>query len=234
MASELNDAVSRGHLRQQVTTRILSGVFQRRFPSGCRLVTQKLAEMFEVSPTPVRESLVELESLGIVDLLPNRGAVVRPFGPREVREISQIRRILEVEATRLACGRGDDASLAEMEHELERLRKSKLNAKRAQSGRQIDSRLHNLISSACGSRRLASEIQRYLTLFRALRDVSHQYDGWMIAADMPDQHLAIVRPLRDGATDAAASAMDSHLCSVAELLAGVMFDPSVTARATAV
>ncbi|MHC5543303.1 GntR family transcriptional regulator, partial [Singulisphaera rosea] len=74
--------VPRGNLRQQVTSRILAAVFQGRFASGQRLIVQRLSELYEVSPTPVREALVELEALGIVELLPNRGAVVLPFGPQ--------------------------------------------------------------------------------------------------------------------------------------------------------
>src|SRR5437870_1235385 len=118
---ESRERVGRRTLRQEVISRILAAVFQGRVPSGQRLVVQRLAEQYGVSPTPVREALVELAGLGIVDLLPNRGAAVRPFGPQEVREISQVRRVLEVEATRCACGRVDPAELSELEQELLRL-----------------------------------------------------------------------------------------------------------------
>ena len=105
------EPVSRGGLRHQVTARLLTAVFLGRFESGQRLVVQHLAETLSVSPTPVRESLVELAAMGIVELLPNRGAVVLPFGPEQVREISQVRRVLEVEADlRCASGRIDDWS----------------------------------------------------------------------------------------------------------------------------
>ena len=96
------EPVSRGNLRQQVTSRLMTGIFQGRFRSGQRLVVQNLASACQASPTPVREALVELASLGLVELLPNRGAVVQPFGPQEIREISDIRRLLEVEAVRCA------------------------------------------------------------------------------------------------------------------------------------
>ena len=48
----------------------------------------------------------------MADLLPNRGAVVRRFGPVELREMYHTRRILEVEATRCACGQVDRDTLA--------------------------------------------------------------------------------------------------------------------------
>ena len=78
-----SDPVSRGSLRVQLTARLVAAIFARDFRSGQRLVVQNLAKAYEVSPTPLRESLVELASLGLVDLLPNRErhcAAVRSAG----------------------------------------------------------------------------------------------------------------------------------------------------------
>ena len=107
-----SDPVSRGSLRVQVDSAAPHRDLRGSLRSGQRLVVQHLATAYEVSPTPVREALVELVSLGLVELLPNRSAIVRPFGPREVSEISQIRRLLETEAVRCACGRIPPAELS--------------------------------------------------------------------------------------------------------------------------
>ena len=61
---------------------------------------------------PVRVSdlaaaLIALAGIGIIDLLPNRGAIVRAVTGRDIREICQVRRVLECQATRSACGRID-------------------------------------------------------------------------------------------------------------------------------
>ncbi len=220
--------VSRGRLREQVSARILTAAFQGQFRSGQRLVVQHLAELFQVSPTPVRESLVELASLGIVDLLPNRGAVVRAFGPQEVREISQIRRVLEVEAARGACGRIAADELLALERELARLEAMAPSPAWDQAGRAVDTRLHGLIATSCGSNRLAAEIDRYLTLFRTLRDVSHQRNArtnYSHTVDVPE-HLAIVRALLESDEEAVARAMDRHIRSAAEVLEEVVFGAS--------
>jgi DNA-binding GntR family transcriptional regulator len=108
-----------------VTQRILNDVFERRFPSGSRLVVQRVAERFKVCPTPVREALVELAGLGIVELLPNRGAVVNPFGAEELGHISQVRRALEMEACRIACGKVELSSLQLLRSQLKKLKKSR-------------------------------------------------------------------------------------------------------------
>ena len=65
---------------------------------------------------------MELEQLGIVDLLHHRGAVVRPFGPKEVQDFYAVRGLLECEAVRLACPHIDPKPLHECECELDRFR----------------------------------------------------------------------------------------------------------------
>jgi DNA-binding GntR family transcriptional regulator len=219
------EPVARGSLRQQVTARLLSAVFLGRFAPGQRLIVQKLASAYDVSPTPVRESLVELAALGIVELLPNRGAVVLPFGPEQVREISQVRRVLEVEATRCACGRIDEAELAALCDGLERLASRKPDEARDRDARELDNRLHGLIAESCGSARLTAEIHRYLTLFRTLRDVGHHRDAatnYSRSDDVPE-HLDILRRLGAADADGAAAAMDTHIRCATTAVLEVLF-----------
>ncbi len=147
----------------------MTGIFLGRFRSGQRLIVQSLASAYHASPTPVREALVELASLGLVLQLPNRGAVVQPFGPPEIREISQIRRLLEVEATRCACGRIPTGELPALKQEFLQLEELPHDQAWDNRARAADTRLHGLVAECCGSRRLAAEIGRYLTLFRVLR-----------------------------------------------------------------
>jgi DNA-binding GntR family transcriptional regulator len=210
---DANEPVGRRILRQEVMSRILTAVFQGRFVSGQRLVVQRLAEQYGVSPTPVREALVELSGLGIVDLLPNRGAAVRPFGRAEVREISQVRRVLEVEATRCACGRAEPAELRDLEAELVRLSELPRTEPWDRDVRAADNWLHGMIAESCGSLRLKTEIGRYLGLFRALRDVLHARDAGSNYAISNDtlEHLEIVRPLAALDAEGAAQAMDRHI-----------------------
>jgi DNA-binding GntR family transcriptional regulator len=219
------DQVNRGSLRPQVTSRILAAVFEGRFRPGQRLVVQRLAELYGVSPTPVREALVELAGLRIVDLLPNRGAVVRPFGPPEVRDITQVRRVLEAEAARSACGRADPRELAALDHELTRLAGLPRNEEWDRDARAADTWLHGLIAQACGNARLTAEINRYLTLVRTLRDVSHRRDAWTNYRRTDDiaEHQAIVRALLARDAEEAARAMLRHIDSAGQALAEIVF-----------
>ena len=108
-------------MRHHVVQRLLKAIFSGELAAGTRLIASKLAARLGVSATPIREALVELEQSGIVELLHHRGAVVKPFGRDELREFYAVRRLLECEAVRLACGHVDYEVLSLLQGDLERL-----------------------------------------------------------------------------------------------------------------
>ncbi len=208
----------RGLRRQTIVQSLLADVFQGRLRAGTHLVTQELATRFGVSHTPIREALITLAGIGIIDLLPNRGAVVRRVTPHEVREVCQVRRVLECEATRRACGRINLAELHALAAELKRLKSARPNATRfIEEARALDSRLHDLIAESCGNAFLAQELARLKALFRGFRDVSWAHDearnDYHRLAEEAHEHLAIVEALLAGDAKAAARAMARHIRS---------------------
>jgi len=82
------------HLRQSIIT--------GEIPPGSPLRQEELARFFEASRMPVREALRTLSVEGLVHLRPNRGAIVAPIDPDEMREIAEMREAAEVLAIRLA------------------------------------------------------------------------------------------------------------------------------------
>ena len=75
-------------------------VLGRRHPRE-RLIEQELSAYFGTHRGDVRLALFELEKRGIVQRIPNRGAIVRDLTPQEVREIYGVREELEVMAIRI-------------------------------------------------------------------------------------------------------------------------------------
>src|SRR5262249_52513100 len=191
----------RGRRRPAIVQSLLTEVFQGELQAGRRLVTRELAERFGVSDTPIREALIELAGMGIIDLAPNRGAVVRRVTARDVREICQVRRALECEAARSACGRTNLAELHALAEDLRRLKivPANLFAEYIPEARGVDSRLHDLVANSCGNAYLAKEIGRLKTLFRAFRDVSYIHhkdrNDHHRLAEEAGEHLAIVEAL---------------------------------------
>jgi DNA-binding GntR family transcriptional regulator len=208
-----------GLRRQALVAALLADIFHGRLRAGTHLVSRELAERFGVSQTPIREALIALAGSGVVELLPNRGAVVRRISAREVREVCQVRRVLECEATRSACGRIDRAELGAIATELKELLAAGLAQGNGfiEQARALDSRLHDLIAASCGNEFLAKEIGRLKTLFRAFRDVSWQHDqarsDYHRLTEEAHEHLAIVEPLLAGDRKEAARAMARHIRS---------------------
>jgi len=208
-----------GLRRQTIVESLLADVFQGELRAGTRLVTQELARRYRVSHTPIREALITLAGIGIIDLLPNRGAVVRKVTPHEVREVCQVRRALECQAVRSACRRIDLAELHNLALELRRLSAVKARSERRfiQKARALDSRLHDLIAESCGNAFLAKELSRLKILFRAFRDVSWEHDeardDYHRLSEEAHEHLAIVEGLLAGDPKEAARAMARHIRS---------------------
>jgi DNA-binding GntR family transcriptional regulator len=192
---------------------------QGRLKAGEHLVLRELSERFGVSATPLREALITLAGIGLVDLLPNRGAVVRRLTPSEVRDLLQVRRALECEATRSACGRIDRKELQRLATELQRLR-DELNPDCIELAQAVDSRLHDLIANSCRNSYLAKELERFKILFRTFRDVAWQHEqahhDYRRLHEEALEHLAVVEALLAGNAKDAARAMARHIRGAAK------------------
>jgi DNA-binding GntR family transcriptional regulator len=222
-ASRSNSTLSlkcdHGLRRQAIVESVLKDIVQGVLWPGQHLVAQALAERLGVSLTPVREALIALAGIGVVDLLPNRGAVVRRLTRREVREVCAVRRILECGAVRSACGRIDAAELAALDGEMRRLVavEPPFQVGFIEQARAVDSRLHDAIARSCGNALLAKEIGRLTMLFRAFRDIAWDCEAqncdYRRLALEAHEHLAIVEALMAGDQRAASRAMARHIQS---------------------
>ena len=219
-----------GLRREALAATILAEIFNGTLVAGQRLVAQDLAERHGVSQTPIREALIALAAVGMIDLLPNRGAIVRRVGEREVREVCQVRRILECEAVRTACGIMTAESLDEIGDAIRQIRSrcDAANEDLVRIALVVDSRLHDAIAAACGNELLAREIGRLKLLFRAFRDgswerVATQNDYSRLAIEA-DEHMRILDALKANDAVGAADAMAQHIQSGERYWIGVTFD----------
>ncbi len=205
-----------GQRRLAIVDSLLRDVFLGRLYAGQHLVTRELAERFGVSHTPIREALIALAGIGVVDLLPNRGAAVRHVTSRDIEEICHVRRVLECDAVRSACGNVSLAELGNLARELESLTSADpRDPCFVERARATDNRLHDLIAATCGNAFLGAELTRLKFLFRAFRDVSweHAEAGNCLGrvAEEAREHLAIVTTLQAGSPADAVRAMALHI-----------------------
>jgi len=97
-------------LKSRLEHEIISGDLK----PGERLDEMTLASRFDVSRTPVREALLQLTSMGLVEMRPRRGAIVASIGLRDLLEMFEVMAELEGMCARLAARRASDEECAMM------------------------------------------------------------------------------------------------------------------------
>ncbi|MEV6401267.1 GntR family transcriptional regulator [Streptomyces sp. NPDC051907] len=101
-------------LRDQIREHIVEGIVSGRWKPGERIVERRIATELEVSQTPVREALRELESLRLIESAPNKGVRVRNLTAADLEESYPVRAGLEQIAAELAADRlAEDCSTLE-------------------------------------------------------------------------------------------------------------------------
>ena len=101
-------------LADEVVERLRDLIIQGELAPGVKLNERVLCERLRTSRTPVREAIKYLASEGLVELVPNRGAIVTPITAATVREMFVILGALEALAGELACTNVSDADIAEI------------------------------------------------------------------------------------------------------------------------
>lgn len=119
MQQDLQHSAARNGKRASLLDRIRSLVLSGQFPPGAVLPEAYLAEEFEVSRTPVREALKQLEQEGLVEIRPKVGTFVREPSRREIIELFQIKESLEGLAASLLARRGDVPELTVLRGNIE-------------------------------------------------------------------------------------------------------------------
>lgn len=95
-------------LRAKVEEVLRQAIIEGRLAPGQRLTERQLTEMTGVSRTLIREALRQLESQGLIALIPNKGPVVRELTAAEGRDLYAIRAVLEGLAARLFVENADE------------------------------------------------------------------------------------------------------------------------------
>jgi DNA-binding GntR family transcriptional regulator len=199
----------RGAKGQDVADRLSDAIRDGRFAPGQRLVEADLTRALGVSRGPVREAFRRLAAEGLVELVPNRGALVRRLTMDEALELFEIRTELEAFAARRAAAHLRDSCVRER---FERATAAIWDgAPRHSTVAYIaeNQRFHAAILDAAGNAQLVA-LNRRLQLSLILAQIGSALASDVVAASLAE-HRAIARALRAGDADAAERAVRDHL-----------------------
>jgi DNA-binding GntR family transcriptional regulator len=198
-----------------VKTRVLTGAF----PGGELISEGEVAAALGMSRTPVREAFLQLEAAGLLRLYPQRGALVVPVSPEEVRAVMEARLVLEQFAAAAVIGRGPAACSAvfyQLSVQLDRQHETAAASSLAEF-LESDRAFHNITLEAAGNSILAG-------FYSSLRDRQMRMIGESALRDpqrlatIIDEHRGIAEALRDGDLDQAHTAVQTHLASTMRAL----------------
>jgi GntR family transcriptional regulator, trigonelline degradation regulator len=105
-------------LRRQVLEELRQSIIAGRLLPGARLIERELTSMMGVSRTVIREALRQLESEGLIAIIPNKGPVVRELTLAEAKDLYSIRAVLEGLAARLFAENAGEAQVRHLEQAL--------------------------------------------------------------------------------------------------------------------
>lgn len=216
----LDSTIERRGLRDHVYERILQLLLSGEVAPGERLSIDTIARQLDVSPTPVREAMVQLERTGLVTREALKGyRVAPPLGLAQLRELFEARIMLEARAARLATPATpqmlEELRIAEEEHRhmgervITALRAGATDVELTTAYFTADAAFHRVVFDHCGNRYL-TEMSETLgaQLHRMRQSVLH---GVTDVREAIAEHEAIVDAFASDDTDAPERLMQHHI-----------------------
>src|SRR5687767_8832346 len=179
-AAPLSRRPARHRVREELQRRILGG---ERGP-GSKLSQQQLAREFNVAPLVVREALLELRSLGLVETIDRRGAFVAGLTRETLLASYDVREALEGMAARLCCDRVTRLDVRGLTELAARVFEAAQAGRHEEAG-QLDRQLHDRVIHLSGNPlmlRLADQYRwviKIVTLYRDPATTLQEHNGFL-------------------------------------------------------
>lgn len=187
----------------QLHEMIVSG----EIPAGHPLRLSALAEQLDMSHMPVREALRRLDSLGLVEIQPHRGAFVRELSAKDLRDTIETRLILERAAIERCATSADEGLFQQAAAFLDR-HESLLDAGLGVEAREAHHQFHFALYRASGSRWLVQAIEPVFRNSERYRFLAVASGGDSVAED---EHRAMLESCIARDCAAAGEALEAHI-----------------------
>ncbi len=195
-------------LRDSVFQTLRDEILRGELKPGQRLMEIHLADRLGVSRTPVREAVRKLEQEGLVQMIPRRGAVVANITEEDLRDVLEVRKVLECLAMELVCRRRTEEDLTALKQALDDFRRE------IRSGEQsriavCDVVFHELIYEMTGN-------QRLIQILNSMRGPMYRYRMEYLKEEekrtmLVEEHLDMVSAIENRDVRAAKKIITQHI-----------------------
>ena len=205
-------AQTRGHtaVDERIYRAVVNAVMSHRLPPGTRLGEAEFCDLYGVSRTTVRKALQRLAHDHIIELRPNRGAVVASPSPKEARDVFAARRALEREIVPLVVQRATPASLRAIRAAIEAEEAARRSADRA-AWIRLGGEFHLLLAELAGNavlQRFMAELVSRCSLIIAL----YENPGAPMCGNHDHQQLLAL--IESGDAARATALIEHHLVEI--------------------
>lgn len=194
-------------------------ILERKISPKEPLSESKLASILGISRTPVREALKKLKSEGIIIASDKKGYFLNVPTANEIKDLYEVRAILEVAAVKLAIQRLDPDEIEEFE---KRLLAFKVQLDSGEEGRgdlvKLGKELHFFIIERAGNRKLEE-------LVKALYDqieMSRVFSYYKQRKVSVDEHIQIATALKERDLEKSQASLEEHLKNAFEMLMKIL------------
>lgn len=216
MTPRIQKLASAGTLTEQVREALRQALIDGQLMPGTVYSVGSLADQLGVSRTPVREAVLQLVRIGLMEVLKNQGVRVLEPSQEDFIHIMQLRLWLEVPATRLATTAATEADRQRVKDAHKRLVEASERGD-ATEAVALDRMFHRVLLEITGNSRMVEWIQDLRDLVVARGQIRAADQAWL--STVAHEHDPIVAAFLVGDAEGAAEAMRVHLSST---LAGVV------------
>ncbi len=165
---------------------------------------KELAKEFGVSPMPIREVLILLESEKLIHIIPNNGIYVNDISFQELKDVFEIRLFLVSLAGRLAAQRATSEELNKMKELLEKIKKEKNRNKLI----QLDAEFHDLVNYSTKNQTLAETLKRLRNQIGRLWFFAKENDAY--SQKIPEDFEELIKALENKEQNKCEQIMKDH------------------------
>ena len=195
-------------------------IIDGRYASGDRITEKNVAQEFNTSRTPVREAMRQLVADGFALFKPNSGTVVRSWTPEQVREVFDLRVLLESEIAGLAAARMTPSEIATLARLQDAIEAEGTNIEASNTARigPLNREFHGVIAQASQNERLVAMLSNAIEV-PIVQQTFRRYSTSQLARSFGHhRELIDAFTLHDSAW--ARCVMGSHIHSAKQTLLG--------------
>lgn len=198
------------NMTQRIVESITAAIVERRLMPGTKLAEQKIADIFQVSRTIVRQALNQLSRHRLVVLEQARGAFVAMPSVEEARQVFQVRAMLESALVRHLCTCITPAQIAQLREHL-RAEQEAVHRTDVPGRTHLLADFHVVLARLSGNEVLAQVLADLLSRSSL---ISLMYQSSHSAEHSQEEHVQIVDALEQRDTRTAVRLMERHIASV--------------------